>query len=65
MQDIHETDECIIGAVVNGHPDLILNTALEQVDRYLDLPKIVISPLRGKAPLMGIAAGIFGCFDTS
>ncbi|MFH0966200.1 MAG: ROK family protein [Methanobacteriota archaeon] len=47
------------GPVVVNHPDIILTSAIEHIDRYLDLPKIVISPLGGNAPLLGAAAAMF------
>jgi glucokinase len=47
------------GPVVTSHPDLILTLSLRHIDRYLDLPKIVISPLCGNAPLLGAAARVF------
>jgi len=46
------------GPVVTAHPDIILTPAVEYIDRYLNLPKIVISSLRGNAPLLGAAAGV-------
>ncbi len=47
------------GPVVIAHPNLILTPALEHIDGYLDLPKIVISTLGGNAPLLGAAFGVF------
>ena len=47
------------GPVITAHPDLILTKALDHIDRYLNLPEIIISPLGGNAPLLGAAAGVF------
>jgi glucokinase len=47
------------GPVITCHPELILTPAFHHIDRYLPLPKFRISPLGGKAPLLGVAAAVF------
>jgi glucokinase len=53
------------GPVVTAYPNLILPAALAHTDRYLKLPQILISPLLGKAPLIGAAVRIIQSLDTS
>jgi len=43
------------GSVALKNPDLIVGPILRFMDRYLPEPKIVTSPLVGKAPLLGAA----------
>jgi Transcriptional regulator/sugar kinase len=43
------------GSVVLKNPDLIIPPILESMDRYLPEPRIVTSPLAGRAPLLGAA----------
>jgi len=43
------------GSVVLKNPDLIIPPIIESMDRYLPEPRIVTSPLAGKAPLLGAA----------
>jgi glucokinase len=43
------------GSVALRNPDLIIPPILEFMDRYLPEPRIVTSPLAGKAPLLGAA----------
>jgi glucokinase len=47
------------GPVITRHPDLILKPVLPLIDPYLPSPRIVISPLGGNAPLLGVAAAVF------
>jgi glucokinase len=47
------------GPVITAHSGLLVPAALTHIDRYLTLPEIVISPLRGDAPLLGVAAHVF------
>lgn len=43
------------GSVVLKNPDLIVPPILASMDRYLPAPRIVTSPLGGRAPLLGAA----------
>ncbi len=43
------------GAVVQNNPDLIVPCLERHIDRYLRIPAIRVSPLRGEAPLLGAA----------
>jgi glucokinase len=52
------------GPVVTSYPDLILTPALRYIDRYLDIPEIVISPLKGNAPILGAAALVFSSYSS-
>jgi len=47
------------GPVVTAHKDLIITPAVQQMDNYLEPPEFVISPLKGNAPLFGVAAEVF------
>ena len=47
------------GPVIRFHPELIINAAVQCIDQYLRPPDICISPLEGKAPLLGAAAAVF------
>ncbi len=47
------------GPLITAHPDLLLPAACRHLDRYLEIPEIVISPLGGSAPLLGAAARVF------
>ncbi|MDO8841654.1 ROK family protein [Methanocalculus sp.] len=46
------------GPVVRNHPDFV-SAMIEQVDRYLPMPKVVVSPLGGDAPLIGAGVAAF------
>jgi glucokinase len=52
--------DCIIldGAVLMNHPWL-LDEMIENTDRYLPLPEIRFTSLKGNAPLIGAAMGVF------
>ncbi|NLV26499.1 MAG: ROK family protein [Methanomicrobiales archaeon] len=52
--------ECIIidGTVIRKYPEL-LKDAIAYTDRYLKLPKFLISPLNGDAPLIGAGMVVF------
>ncbi|MDD4482971.1 MAG: ROK family protein [Methanoregula sp.] len=43
------------GSVALKNPDLVLGPILRFMDRYLPEPRIVTSPLNGRAPLLGAA----------
>jgi len=43
------------GSVALKNPDLVLGPIIRFMDRYLPEPRIVTSPLAGKAPLLGAA----------
>jgi glucokinase len=51
------------GAVMRFNSDLLLGPMTDAVDRYLDLPEIIMTGLSGDAPLLG-ASVIAGGFDT-
>ena len=51
------------GAVMRHNSDLLLEPMIDSVDRYLDLPEIVMTGLSGDAPLLG-ASVIAGSFET-
>jgi glucokinase len=51
------------GAVIRSNADLLLPSLIGFVDRFLPLPEIVLSDLRGDAPLLG-AAVIAGGYET-
>jgi len=44
------------GPLVQHHEDLLLPAMHRHIDRYLSLPRIVVSTLSGRAPLFGAAA---------
>jgi glucokinase len=46
------------GPVVRNHPDFV-SAMIGQVDRYRPMPKVMVSPLGGDAPLIG--AGVAAC----
>lgn len=48
------------GPIAQAHGDLILRHMTPHIDRFLPLPEIRISPLGGRAPLLGAAAYAFG-----
>jgi len=52
------------GAVMRHNSDLLLEPMIDSVDRYLDLPEIVMTGLSGDAPLLG-ASVIAGGLDTA
>jgi glucokinase len=43
------------GSVVLKNPHEVVDRAIPQIDRYLTLPRLVITPLGGTAPLIGAA----------
>lgn len=47
------------GPIVTAHREIIVNSAIKYLDSYLKTPEIVISPLGGNAPLLGVAAAVF------
>jgi glucokinase len=51
------------GAVIRSNADLLLAPMIDAVDRYLELPEMVLTGLAGDAPLLG-ASVIAGGYDT-
>lgn len=47
------------GPIARNYPALIVKKMTEHMDRYLPAPKIRISSLEGKAPLLGASAAAF------
>jgi len=47
------------GPIVTAHREIIVDPAISCLDTYLETPAIVVSPLGGNAPLVGVAAAIF------
>lgn len=47
------------GPIVTAHRELIVDTAVRCLDTYLKTPDIIISTLKGNAPLLGVAAAVF------
>jgi len=43
------------GSVMRANPDFLLEPLAGEVDRYLEVPEMVLSPLSGDAPLIGAA----------
>jgi glucokinase len=50
------------GPLAQHHGDLLIRSLLPHLDRYLPLPRIAVSPLGGRAPLLGAAAYALGIF---
>lgn len=51
------------GPIVRNHPDFV-ERMVERVDRYLPMPKVMVSPLGGNAPLIGAGVAVLnmeGC----
>ncbi|WP_342679556.1 ROK family protein [Methanofollis sp. UBA420] len=48
------------GPLAQHHGDLLIRSLLPHLDRYLPLPRIAVSPLGGRAPLLGAAAYALG-----
>ncbi len=52
----YEPERIILdGAVVQAQADLLVAPAVRRMERFLPLPEVVTSPLRGDAPLLGAA----------
>ena len=43
------------GAVMRNNADYLIRPMIDAIDRYLDLPKIILTGLAGDAPLLGAA----------
>lgn len=47
------------GPIVTAHREIVVNSAIKYLDTYLKTPEIVVSPLGGNAPLLGVASAVF------
>lgn len=57
----YEPDVIVLdGPLAQHHGDLLIESLLPHLDRYLPLPRFAVSPLGGRAPLLGAAAYAFG-----
>ncbi|MDD4255401.1 MAG: ROK family protein, partial [Methanofollis sp.] len=50
------------GPLAQHHGALLIRHMLPHLDRYLPLPRLAVSPLGGRAPLLGAAAYALGIF---